>query len=720
MTWFNRSNAFSLAFRYTYEPRFHQLASIRDPLQHTTTIDYDSDDPLARPIAITDATARRMNIEISDIGLLTAISQPVFTSDPNPALNTTRLTYIAGDLTAITDPLGRTTRLFTDAAGRVRGVTSPLGEPTRYDYDPINHLLQVTDPLGGVTTLTYNKNGALTSVMDARQRVSNHKPTAYSYNPMNQVAQRTDQLGRSDIFDQYDPFGNLTRATDRNNTIRQFEYDGFRRRHTATLGSEGTISYSYDLANRLRQIQDTGAVGSPTITRDLDDFDRLMSETTPDGTITYAYDGYRRKTMTVAGQPSICYDYDDANRLIGLRVGSCAAPQAVAITYDAAGRRQSVIWQNGVTRLNRYDAASQLTGIEYEGADASILGNLVYAYNANGHRTGVGGTWARTSLPTALGSAFYDDANRLGRWGEIPVTYDLNGRLWNDGTVSYVWNARNQLTAVSNTGLAATFAYDARGRRRTRTVNGTASTFVWDGWETAQVATGSSKALMLDGLYVDDHLGLYQESTLTPILRDAIGSTSATSDSNGAVNAEYTYEPFGSASVTNGADTTEFQFAGRENDEVGVHYLRARYYHPTFGRFINEDPIGFRGGDSNLYRYARNNPINRTDPNGTLSPLSIWAFTACSAIVAPYFVSDVLTTKQHFDTFDTISRRGQCVNNVCGRGNMSCDAATADELRGELFDHEHQEVIDMEEDAWWGYGRDLVLEGLCGLIALAD
>jgi uncharacterized protein RhaS with RHS repeats len=45
-------------------------------------------------------------------------------------------------------------------------------------------------------------------------------------------------------------------------------------------------------------------------------------------------------------------------------------------------------------------------------------------------------------------------------------------------------------------------------------------------------------------------------------------------------------------------------------------FYRARYYSPTFGRFISEDPAGFNGG-INLYEYTGDNPISFTDPFGT-------------------------------------------------------------------------------------------------------
>lgn len=58
-------------------------------------------------------------------------------------------------------------------------------------------------------------------------------------------------------------------------------------------------------------------------------------------------------------------------------------------------------------------------------------------------------------------------------------------------------------------------------------------------------------------------------------------------------------------------------YTGREWDfETGLYYYRARYYDPSIGRFISEDPIGFSGEDTNLYRYVENSPTNKIDPLG--------------------------------------------------------------------------------------------------------
>ena len=47
-----------------------------------------------------------------------------------------------------------------------------------------------------------------------------------------------------------------------------------------------------------------------------------------------------------------------------------------------------------------------------------------------------------------------------------------------------------------------------------------------------------------------------------------------------------------------------------------MYNARARYYSAELGRFLQNDPIRFDGGDLNLYRYCRNNPVNRTDASG--------------------------------------------------------------------------------------------------------
>ena len=56
--------------------------------------------------------------------------------------------------------------------------------------------------------------------------------------------------------------------------------------------------------------------------------------------------------------------------------------------------------------------------------------------------------------------------------------------------------------------------------------------------------------------------------------------------------------------------------AGVMAESNGLYYMRARYYNPEIGRFISEDPLGFGGGDVNLFTYVMGNPVNFIDPLG--------------------------------------------------------------------------------------------------------
>jgi RHS repeat-associated protein len=108
-------------------------------------------------------------------------------------------------------------------------------------------------------------------------------------------------------------------------------------------------------------------------------------------------------------------------------------------------------------------------------------------------------------------------------------------------------------------------------------------------------------------------------------LVDRLGSVRQIADASGAVLDEITYDSFGGIlSETNPAQGDRFKFTGREfSPELGIYYYRARWYDPSSGRFISQDPIGFSAGDPNLYRYVGNAPGDATDPEG-LEQVYFW------------------------------------------------------------------------------------------------
>ena len=101
-------------------------------------------------------------------------------------------------------------------------------------------------------------------------------------------------------------------------------------------------------------------------------------------------------------------------------------------------------------------------------------------------------------------------------------------------------------------------------------------------------------------------------------LTDNLGSVRVLLDNDGNVVNEITYDAFGNITLQTDSDVDfRFSYTGRELDsETGLYNYRYRYYDPAVGQFINEDTIGFAGGDSNLYRYVVNSPVNYIDPFG--------------------------------------------------------------------------------------------------------
>jgi RHS repeat-associated protein len=583
----------------TYTSTFNQVASVTDPLSHTTSLGYDSAGNLS---TITDPLGHQTTLTYNAAGQPLTITTPA---------GTTQLGYDQGDLATITDPTGKTTTRFTDGGGRPISVTTPLGQRTRYAYDPLNQLTTITDPLGGTTQFSYDGNGNLVSLTDARSSV-----TGYTYNSMDRATTRTDPLTHAETYT-YDNNGNQTSATDRKSQVTQTPYDVLDRPTQATYQDGSTTTYTWDAGNRLTQLVDSLA---STITRSYDGLDRLTQEGTPQGTVSYAYDpAGRRTSMTVLGQPTVNYNYDATDRLTQITQGSAT----VTFAYDMANRRTGLTLPNGVVTGYTYDATSRLTGLTYS-LGATVLGTLTYSYDANGNRTVMGGTWAATGLPQPVASATYDAANRQVTFGGLTLSYDLNGNLTSDGTNTYTWDARNQLVGMNGASVTASFSYDPLGRRQGKTINSAATQFLYDGLTPVQELTGAAVgANLLTGLGIDEYFTRTDTTGASHFLADALGSTLALTDATGSIPTTYTYEPFGATTITGATTGNSFAYTGRENDGTGLYYYRARYYHPALQRFISEDPIGFAGGDVNLYGYVFNRPTAFGDSSGlAVDPIS--------------------------------------------------------------------------------------------------
>jgi RHS repeat-associated protein len=582
---------------YTYDPAYNQVATVTDPLNHTTTFGYDH---LGRMTSVTDPLTHQTTFTYNQAG------QPLTVTDA--LTKTTTFAYTFGNLTSITSPLGNVETRFVDSGGRLLRVTDPGGALTRFEHNAFNQVTKIADPINGETTFTYDGNGNLLTLTDARS-----KTTTWTYDDMDRVETRTDPLMRDESF-AYDLLGNLTSWTDRKGQVTTYQYDELNRRDFVGFGTTAgptyasTITTTFDAGDRATEIVDSVA---GTIERTYDLLDRLTEEVTPEGTLTYTYDDAgRRASMTVAGQTAVSYTFDNADRLTGITRGTAS----VTLAYDNADRRTSLTLPNGIVVEYAYDDDARLTGLTYK-QGMSTLGTLTYGYDANGQRTTVGGTYARSNLPAALSSSTYDDANQVTSLGGTSFTYDDNGNLTSDGTRSYTWNARDQLASLTGP-VNGSFAYDAVGRRRSKTIASTTTQFLYDGLNPVQeLASGTPTANLLTGLELDEFFTRTDGAGVRNYLTDALGSSVALLDGSGTVQTEYTYEPFGATTVTGASTTSAFGFTGRENDGTGLYHYRARYYHPRAQRFVSDDPLGFEAG-VHLSQYVANRAPNFVDPMG--------------------------------------------------------------------------------------------------------
>jgi RHS repeat-associated protein len=161
------------------------------------------------------------------------------------------------------------------------------------------------------------------------------------------------------------------------------------------------------------------------------------------------------------------------------------------------------------------------------------------------------------------------------------------------------------------------YTYDAMGRRTSKAVQGgTPTQFLYDGANAVQETVGSTINPILVGLGIDERFARNDTTGRTYFLSDAINSTIALTNSSGAIQNTYSYDPYGNTSQSGTGFTNPYQYTGREADTSGLYYYRARYYSPMMAGFISEDPVGFSGGQLSFYAYAGGDPLIYRDPRG--------------------------------------------------------------------------------------------------------
>ena len=562
---------------------------------------------------------------------------------------------------SVTDDLGNKTTFTYDANGNRILVQDAKLNTTTSEYDDRNLLLKATDPNGSVTLSSYDLNGNLASIKDA-----NGNLTSYSYDDFDRLTRLTYPDGSFENSS-YDAASNVTsRVTPAGQTITS-TYDVLNRLTTKVTPQE-TTTYTYDPGSRLTNVTDADAA----LAYAYDALNRATQVTTiPTGlsatTVRYAYDklGLRTK-LTYPDGSFITYGYDELSRLTEIKDSTNL--KLAGYTYDALSRRSAVTLANGVSTSYQYDAVSRLLSLTPQSTTLNVLA-FSYTYDALGNRLTMATKAAKgnktvsqtytydalsqlTTVDYPTGYAFADTTfsldlvgnrtqmtvgasttsytpNNLNQYtvaGGSTLTYDLNGNLKNDGTNNYTYDAENRLIQASTGSGTVTYTYDPLGRRLSKTVNGVATRFLYDGdeviAETDSGATITAKYIFGPGL--DEPLRMEKAGNSYYYHFDGLGSVAGLTDAGGQLKESYAYDVYGQFKITDPAGNpltqstvgNRFTFTGREFDSETGHYsYRARVYNPKLGRFLQRDPVGTSAG-LNLYTYVDNNPANFADPLG--------------------------------------------------------------------------------------------------------
>lgn len=536
----------------------------------------------------------------------------------------------------------QTTTYSIDGARRAYEVLDPEGHKTTTFYSARDEPVERRQPLTATTSKIYKTNynflGHANVETDPRKSSSIDyaawgdllafttlgKKYSFTYFPNGLPKETITPLLRKTSLD-YNDRNLLKSKTEPSMQVTTLVYDVADRVETAT-DALGTISYAYDGNGQPLTVTE----GAVTVTRVYDPYGHVKSFSDSSlGTVEYRYyaNGNLKK-LIYPGTPAfnVTYEYDAHNRLSKVTDSS---NRVTSLKYRADGLLELITLPNQATSMRTYDLAGHLLTIEEKTPSGAVHSFQRYGYDLAFRLTN------RLVLPKSpatfaepLAAMTYDNDNRLLTWAGQNVEHDLDGNMTTgplpDGTLgAFTFNARNQLTAAGGW----SYTYDPEGRRVSASSASETIQYIWDPHGSPlprvvarQNAGGDTVCIVYAG-----NLPLYEVNVAAGILHyfhfDVGGNTVAISNAAGLVTDRIDYSPYGTVNRRTGTTDTPFLFGGGGGvltDPNGLVYMRARYYNPRIGRFINQDPIGFEGGP-NWFVYANSNPVMFSDPSGNYS-----------------------------------------------------------------------------------------------------
>ncbi|MEM7595051.1 MAG: RHS repeat-associated core domain-containing protein [Cyanobacteria bacterium P01_A01_bin.83] len=558
------------------------------------------------------------------------------------------------------DTLKRWTQFQYDTQGNLTGINATQNFEVVYSYDEQGNLTSLIDPLENEIQFTYEPNyQKLQTVIDARKNELN-----YRYNEQGNLTAITYEDGSSENFTVNEQ-GNTVESVNRRGIAIGYEYNTLAQ-VTRVEYEDGTVdTYTYDDAGRLTSTND--ASGTTLIEYDANNPNLIAKITYPTGrSLAYTYDEIGRRTQMVDQNGSeVNYSYDGLGRLAGLtdETGSLI----ISYTYDEIGRLAREDNGNSTYTTYTYDLAGQLLNLANYAADNSLNSSYVYTYDDLGRQisaTELDGEWVyEYDASSQLIGAVFTSSNPEIENQDLTYVYDAAGnrirnidngvtteyktnnlnQYTNAGTADYQYDLDGNLIYKSDGVNSWTYSYDDQNLLvSVLEANGSLTEYEYDifGNRIATVYNGERTEYLVDPFGYGDVVGEYDgNGNLTAEYTHGIGLISRTDSSNvaayydfnatgsavgltgtgGEVLNSYGYLPYGESLFESESINNAFEFVsqwGIMEEANGLDFMRARYYLPSEGRFLNTDPIGLAGGDTNFYRYVNNNPLNLIDPSG--------------------------------------------------------------------------------------------------------
>jgi RHS repeat-associated protein len=599
-------------------------------------------DELGRPTDITAPGLPNIHLTYDGSGRVTSRTASADGQD-----RTEKLGYGKdGFLATFTDPEKNTVSYERDLALRITSLLRPDQSSIDTAFDDNDNVISLTPPGRDPHLFDYQSNDLLTDSTPPAVKGDAAKhfavgETKYEYTDDRELAavQRSD--GRN----------------------VEYTYDSSNGR-LKTVALTGTkISYGYDSAGVLTSASRSDGA-KVKITHDGPLWTGTTWSGAIDGSVTASYDAdFRVSKLTVNAQSSATFGYDKdglvtsatANKQTleltrdvstGFVTGTSLGTVSTSHSYSGFGELKKlsaqVQGQTGFSQKLERDSLGRITKItETLGSDKHIttysydeLGRLVeatrddstnqYSYDTNGNRKKL------TVDGDELASGKYDAQDRIQSYGDITYEATPHGDLLRETypagalelTYDELGNLQNATLSNDNDSYSVDYVMDGFGRRVARRVNGDFDRAWLYQDDLRPIAEIDSDGTFSQFIYTDAAQSvpdfILRAGTPLRVVKDYLGSVRLVVNAqSGKIEQELEYDEFGNVTNDTQPGFQPFGFAGGLYDsDTRLVRFGARDYDAVTGRWVAKDPLGFGGGDTNLYVYCGNDPVNCVDPDG--------------------------------------------------------------------------------------------------------